>query len=1004
MTDVAVIGGGIIGLATARALCLRGARVTVLERGMVASGTSSRGEGNMLVSDKELGPEAALALRSLELWRRFAGTSSVPFEYEEKGGLVAARTERQLSLLAEQSRRQQQLGIASTVLGQPDLRDVEPSLSGEVLGAVRYPQDAQVMPIHAAMALAVAARELGATIRTGVTVRGLDQRGERLVLRTSTGAVETDRVVNAAGPWAGDVAASLGGRVEVFPRRGLLLVTERVPAGTVRHKVYDGRYIEAVGSDEAAAQVAPVIESTQSGTILIGSTREAVGWDRQVPWDLAGALAREAMSLVPVLANRLVIRVYQGFRPATPDHLPLIGPDRAVDGLFHHTGHEGAGIGLALGSAEVLADAVMDGRVDPAFDPGRLGARSSAEGPEAIASHPAVSDGHAVSDRPAAMAGRTGAPVYRLRGEGRGRDGEGRSPGGEGRSPGAEGRSPRDEGQGLGAEGSGSPPAGQLFCAIGHCFSCVAERRGTTVRTCLGTDPTAKPESAVGGHVGGLPAAERGEVHPPDRHPPIAEPTRIRGCLVIGAGPGGVTAATWAARSGVDVVLIDRYPRPGGQIARQPNTPGPAVGPYARMLEGLPGEVERWYSAEVTILRRDGGAWQAMILREGHLTELRAHSIVLATGAREVVTPFPGWTLPGVMTVGGVQAQLKRTGSAPARRIGLAGSGPLLLAVAAALTDAGTAPLAVAEQQPLTGLAVRGATTGAAFPSKVAAFGRLALGGVTSGARPPRFGWRVAEAVGGSRLRAVVLEKTDGSGKRTSLALDVLGISHALIPDVALAIAVGCDTRPSNGGPAIRVDSNQETSTAGVFAIGEVTGVGGADKAVAEGYVAGMVIGMRVGDGAGLPDQGEAGLFAVEASVRDQAIAEAVRWRSFADRLGRLYPVDHSWVDRASDDTVVCRCEEVPLGAVRDARERGATTPRAIKGLTRCGMGYCQGAVCGPVLGSLAGHATAASGPARPEQVSGPTGLEAKPLAVPVPLEQLARLEAAGTGQHAGDA
>ena len=179
MTDVVVVGGGIIGLATARALCLRGVGVTVLERGMVASGTSSRGEGNMLVSDKEIPAEASLALRSLSLWREFAEQSTVPFEYEEKGGIITARTDRQLELLVAQSRRQSTLGsgIGSTVLDREDLLGAEPNLDPGLVGGIHYPQDAQVMPIQASQALAFAVEELGGTIRTGVTVTGLSRRG-----------------------------------------------------------------------------------------------------------------------------------------------------------------------------------------------------------------------------------------------------------------------------------------------------------------------------------------------------------------------------------------------------------------------------------------------------------------------------------------------------------------------------------------------------------------------------------------------------------------------------------------------------------------------------------------------------------------------------------------------------------------------------------------------------------------------------------------------------------
>lgn len=470
---VVVVGAGIIGLATARALALRGAQVVVLERGMAAQGTSSRGEGNMLVSDKAIPAEAALALRSLDLWRDFAATSAEPFEYEAKGGIVTASSAAQLRLLTAQADRQRTLGIVSTVLDADAVHALEPGLSPQVAGGVHYPQDAQVMPIHAVRALQRAATDLGVVVRTGAGVTGMARRGDGLRVQTSDGNVDVDAVVNAAGPWGGEVAAVLGGTAAVFPRRGLLLVTEPLPPGTVRHKIYDGAYVEAVASDEADAKVAVVVESTPSGTILIGSTREAVGWAEEVPWDLAGRLAGLAVGLFPALGAAQVIRTYQGFRPATRDHLPLIGPDGEVAGLFHHTGHEGAGIGLALASAELLADAVLEGVVDAAFDPRRLGVRRIPD---------------------------VGAP------EGDGADGAGPRPDGVCRIPDV--WAPEDDRAGRDAAAPPPPPslaaawlgAGRqafrrtrfadqprgLFCGIGHCWDCVVvDDAGQRVRACL---------------------------------------------------------------------------------------------------------------------------------------------------------------------------------------------------------------------------------------------------------------------------------------------------------------------------------------------------------------------------------------------------------------------------------------------------------------------------------------------------------------------------------------
>lgn len=925
MTRVAVIGGGIIGLATARELALRGAHVTVLEQGMLASGTSSRGEGNMLVSDKLIPAEARLALRSLHLWRRFAEESSQSFEYEPKGGIITAGNGRQLDLLTAQAGRQQQLGIRSEVVSAARLRELEPQVNPGLIGGVLYPQDAQVMPIQAVLALGHAARVLGVELRTDARVVGLGDKGSGLSVALADGhTVQADAVVQAVGPWAGELSRRLGGHAAVFPRRGLLLVTEPMPPDTVCHKVYDGRYVEAVGSDDATAQVAPVVESTRAGTILIGSTREAVGWDAEIRWDLAGQLARDAINLFPRLATAQVMRTYQGFRPATPDHLPLIGPDAQISGLFHHTGHEGAGIGLALASAEVLAAAMLDGVVDPDFDPRRFT-------PDLVV--PADQTRRA---RPLALQSAVSPAVQPHRA--------------------AE----------LGAR------HGEVFCGIGHCHACVvSDAEGRTVRACLTRDADATSPA-------------------PDQDVTAVD------VLIVGAGPGGLAAAARLRSADLRVGLVDRYRWAGGQIGRQPDTPAAPVGPYGGLIaSGLAGQnVCHLAAATVLMVRRmirGSQRFEALVQQAGHLRIVRADTVILASGAREVVVPFPGWTLPGVVTAGAVQAIVKRQGRLPWQRVGLAGSGPLLLAVAQVMDQSGQPPLFTLEAQSLRRLAVGGVTTGARFPRKAALFGRL------TASQRPRFGWQVVEALGSDCLQAVVIGQVgpDGRTRRArTVALDALGISSALVPDVTLARQLGCATSDSGDGVAshVTVDGSQQTTIPGVYAVGETTGVGGADKAIAEGRLAGAVAGGAVVGGAvvgGAVRTGSVRTGSVRTRSEPDTMAalqqEVVRWRRFAADLQRLYPFDHSWAGRVSDQEVVCRCEQVSAGQMRRAIDDGAHTARAIKGLTRCGMGRCQAAVCSPLVRSLlhtAGH-------------DGVGDLESRPLAGPVAMDQLSRLAGA---------
>ncbi len=170
---------------------------------------------------------------------------------------------------------------------------------------------------------------------------------------TSRGRIATPVVVNAAGPWSGDVARRLGSALPVWPRRGRILVTEPLPA-VIRHKVYEADYVSAVVSDSGRLQCSAVVEGTASGTVLIGSSRDAAGFSARPDPAALAEMARRAISVFPFLAGVRAIRAYTGFRPASPDHLPIIGADPAVPGLFHATGHEGAGIGLAPATAELI--------------------------------------------------------------------------------------------------------------------------------------------------------------------------------------------------------------------------------------------------------------------------------------------------------------------------------------------------------------------------------------------------------------------------------------------------------------------------------------------------------------------------------------------------------------------------------------------------------------------------------------------------------------------------
>jgi glycine/D-amino acid oxidase-like deaminating enzyme len=353
--DVVVVGAGIIGAACSYFLARAGLRVAVVERGTVASGTTGSGEGNILVSDKEPGPELELALLSRRLWRELAGELGPGAELESKGGLVVAAGPEQRAQLDTFAAAQAGAGVEIEPAGPADLRTLEPQLADGLAGGVRYPQDMQVQPMIAAARLLRRARELGAELMFRQEVTGLEvAAGAVTGVRTARGVLSAGLVVNAAGPWAGELAAQAGAPLPVLPRRGFILVTEPLPK-LIRHKVYTADYVANVASASAGLEISTVIEGTASGTVLIGASRERVGFDRSPSLQVIGMLAAKAIGLFPFLGEARAIRFYRGFRPYCPDHLPVIGADERLAGLLHACGHEGAGVGLAPATGHLIA-------------------------------------------------------------------------------------------------------------------------------------------------------------------------------------------------------------------------------------------------------------------------------------------------------------------------------------------------------------------------------------------------------------------------------------------------------------------------------------------------------------------------------------------------------------------------------------------------------------------------------------------------------------------------
>lgn len=402
--------------------------------------------------------------------------------------------------------------------------------------------------------------------------------------------------------------------------------------------------------------------------------------------------------------------------------------------------------------------------------------------------------------------------------------------------------------------------------------------------------------------------------------------------LVVGAGPAGIAAACCAAESGARVGLVDNNPRPGGQIWRG-QSPQHAENPDARSW------FERFSSRSIEFLPSteviDQPAANRLTVQRTHVStnnidsavgtgEISFDNLILCTGARELFLPFPGWTLPNVIGAGGLQALVKCGLPVAGKKIIIAGSGPLLLAVAAYLREHGADIRLIAEQAPSRRLA-RFALSLLFERAKLAQ--AFTIKRQLSGIPYKTNCWpvRATDAQGkDGKLESVTLRH----GSRTwQESCDYLACGFHLVPNTELAFLLGCELRAG----FVRVDDSQRTSVAGVFCAGEPTSIGGVDLSIVEGQIAGYEA---------------AGNASAAANLRPRKC----RLDGFAALLRQTFAIRDELRLTADPETIICRCEDVVLG-----RLRRHSSWRAAKLQTRCGMGPCQGRICGPITEFLFG-------------------------------------------------
>ena len=357
--DVVIVGAGIVGAACADELARRGMHVAVVDRDVVGSGATAAGMGHIVVMD-DSEAQFSLTRYSQRLWQALRPELPDDVEYEQCGTIWVAADEEEMAEVRRKHQYYGARGVPTEVLDAPALKKLEPNLRDGMAGGLRVPEDGVLYPPCAARFLIERAQRHGAIVYLGISV---EQIGAGRVRLSDGRELESERIVNAGGACASQLTPG----VEIRKRKGHLVITDRYP-GFLRHQLVELGYLKSahsVTSDSVAFNVQP----RRTGQILIGSSRQYGAEHKEVDHEILGRMLRRAHEYMPGLGSLSALRTWTGFRAATPDKLPLIGPWQGDESLFLATGHEGLGITTSLATARLLADQITGAKPEIPVEP-----------------------------------------------------------------------------------------------------------------------------------------------------------------------------------------------------------------------------------------------------------------------------------------------------------------------------------------------------------------------------------------------------------------------------------------------------------------------------------------------------------------------------------------------------------------------------------------------------------------------------------------------------------
>lgn len=365
--EVAVIGGGIVGSAASYYLAEAGIDCIVIEKNDIASGTSSRCDGNVTIVDKDPGFDSQMSLASQELIEDLNEKLSIPFEFRVHGSILVCDNEEEMEAARDWVKIQNEAGLKFNLLDEKDIRKESPFFAHDIPGGLECETDSLINPYLFCYSLIdKAQKDYGLDTLTRAEVTNMKKEDNDFVIETSKGTIKAKKVVNAAGVWAPFIGKMMGLEIPIVPRKGHILVGARNEPVMLRNVMEFGYLMNKFQRERIADKrttehgVALVLEPTESQNFLIGSSRQFVGYDSSIDIQVVQTIARRALRFFPKMNDFKIIRAYTGFRPYTEDHLPIVSPVEEIPGYYIAAGHEGDGISLANVTGKLIQEMITE--------------------------------------------------------------------------------------------------------------------------------------------------------------------------------------------------------------------------------------------------------------------------------------------------------------------------------------------------------------------------------------------------------------------------------------------------------------------------------------------------------------------------------------------------------------------------------------------------------------------------------------------------------------------